>query len=144
MGAPKTAITASPIYFSTVPPCRRICSVIRLKYPVRMARISSGSRRSASGVEPIISANMMVTTRLSSGGSNRFSLPFDDGYARGDAGDPVGGDGNGRVISPFRANAVPHSIQNFARGTLTVPQFGQITRRLPHSRQNLAVGAFMV
>jgi hypothetical protein len=41
-------------------------------------------------------------------------------------------------------NGVPHSMQNFATGRLTVPQFGQTTRRFPHSRQNFAFGGFTV
>jgi hypothetical protein len=41
-------------------------------------------------------------------------------------------------------NAVPHSMQNFAFGKLTVPQFGQMTRRFPHSRQNFAFGGLIV
>src|SRR5689334_22612779 len=105
-----------------------------------MARMSSGSRRSASGVEPVISANITVTTRLSSGGGSNVSLgrellssfvvvsisacpnPFV----------PV-------LLLLFASNAVPHSIQNFAIGRLIVPQFAQMMRRFPHSRQNFAL-----
>src|SRR5712692_8022055 len=102
-----------------------------------MARISSGSKRSAKGVEPIMSANMMVTTRLSSGGFNVLSWPVD-------AGGTSVLDGNGRVASPFAIKAKPHSLQNFATGILTVPQFGQRPKRYPHSRQNFAWGGLTV
>jgi len=81
----------------------------------------------------------MVTTRLSSGSVSLRSLLVD---ARDGAVDAT--DSNGCVGSPFRANAVPHSIQNLAIGWLTVPQFGQMARRLPHSRQNFASGGLTV
>ena len=60
----------------------------------------------------------MVTTRLSSGGVNLLSVFV----ASRDMG--VGGTSsdNGSVLSPFDTNVVPHSMQNFAAGTLTVPQ----------------------
>ena len=102
------------------------------------------SAHSASGVEPMISANMIVTTRLSSGGGNSSNgcvLPLLLASAVADVPDSgVAGDGDagdGRGLSLFAASGVPHSMQNFAMGRLIVPQFGQITRRFPHSRQNL-------
>src|SRR5713226_3727574 len=104
-----------------------------------MARMSSGSRRSARGVEPVISANITVTTRLSSGGGSNVSLGREllssfvavSVFACASPLVPA--------LPLFACNAVPHSIQNFAIGRLTVPQFEQITRRFPHSRQNFAL-----
>ena len=56
-GAPKTAITASPMNFSTVPPNASISARRREWYWLRRARTSSGSRRSARAVNPSRSAN---------------------------------------------------------------------------------------
>ena len=49
-----------------------------------------------------------------------------------------------RVRSVIDGNGKPHSIQNLAAGGLTVPQFGQTSKRWPHSRQNLALGGLRV
>jgi len=45
-------------------------------------------------------------------------------------------------MAGVESNDDPHSMQNLAMGKLTVPQFGQTTRRFPHSRQNFAFGGF--
>src|SRR6266700_6263601 len=109
-----------------------------------MARISSVSRRSARGVEPMISANMMVTTRRSSGllsvsGKGRICsacLPvIEDGVIIA---------GEASSVLAFVGRELPHSIQNFATGGLTVLQCGQTIKRLPHSMQNFAVGGLTV
>src|SRR5579885_1331324 len=104
-----------------------------------MARMSSGSRCAAKGVEPVMSANITVTTRLSSGGC-RIS-------GNGCVTD-LSSDGSmvslGAISVFLSCMLVPHSMQNFAIGKLTVPQFGQTTRRFPHSRQNFAFAGFMV
>ena len=60
-GAPQTAITASPMNFSTVPPYRPITSPARSKYRVRVSRTSSASRSAAYGVKPTRSANRTLT-----------------------------------------------------------------------------------
>src|SRR6266550_2169818 len=65
-GAPKIAITASPMNFSTVPPNFSSSERIRAKYGVRIARTSSGSSRSARAVKPTRSAKRTVTTFRSS------------------------------------------------------------------------------
>jgi hypothetical protein len=93
-----------------------------------------------------MSANMMVTTRLSSGAVSLLLPPAwsdEEGILSLLAGCAGAG------WFPLAAvggcvNAVPHSMQNFAIGKLIVPQFGQTTRRLPHSRQNFAFGGFTV
>src|SRR5712692_618579 len=61
-GTPNIAITASPMYLSTTPPRRWISRASAVKYEPRIARSSSGSRRSPSGVDPEISALRTVTT----------------------------------------------------------------------------------
>src|SRR5215217_6952877 len=60
-GMPNTAMTASPMNFSTVPPCRsRTRRVVRKKRDTT-CRTVSGSRRSPSSVEPAMSAKTTVT-----------------------------------------------------------------------------------
>ena len=65
-GAPKTAITASPMNFSTVPPKRSSSSRRRAWYGRRSERTSSGSICSARDVKPTRSAKRTVTTFRSS------------------------------------------------------------------------------
>jgi hypothetical protein len=60
-GIPKTAMTASPTNFSTVPPWRSITSRKASKYRLIAKRIASGSSRSPSVVEPTTSEKTMVT-----------------------------------------------------------------------------------
>ncbi len=69
-GMPKTAMTASPMNFSTVPPCRSITSFMAAKYRLMRPRTASGSRRSPMAVDPVTSLNRIVTTlRASRAGS---------------------------------------------------------------------------
>ena len=63
---PKTAITASPMNFSTVPPWRSIASVIAAKYRDITRRTASGSSRSPSAVDPVTSQKITVTVFLTS------------------------------------------------------------------------------
>src|SRR5581483_4916978 len=104
-----------------------------------MARISSGSRCAANGVEPVISANITVTTRLSSGGGRNSGSGCVTALSSGDR---MTGLETASVL--LSCKLVPHSMQNFAIGRLIVPQFGQTTRRFPHSRQNFAFAGFTV
>ena len=60
-GTPNTAITASPMNFSTVPPCDSTIAFIRSKYRASNARTASGSVDSPSAVEPATSQNNTVT-----------------------------------------------------------------------------------
>jgi hypothetical protein len=60
-GTPNTAITASPMNFSTVPPSRSTISRIRSKYRASSARNASGSVDSPSAVDPVTSQNSTVT-----------------------------------------------------------------------------------
>ena len=60
-GTPNTAITASPMNFSTVPPCDSTIPRIRSKYRASSARNASGSVDSPSAVDPVTSQNSTVT-----------------------------------------------------------------------------------
>ena len=96
-GAPKTAITASPMNFSTVPPNASISERTRAKYGVRIARTSSGSSFSARAVKPTRSAKSTVTTFRSSA-------------------KPCDRSGSGSA----------QARQNFAIGGFSCPQLGQV------------------
>ena len=71
-GIPKTAMTASPTNFSTVPPWRSMIARRSSKYRRMRARSASGSVDSPSAVEPTRSQKRTVTTlRCSRAGSTR-------------------------------------------------------------------------
>jgi hypothetical protein len=106
-----------------------------------------------------MSANMIVTTRRSSGATSLLLFPSNAAPARLFPLVRVSGACETRVTTgvvdsvgepPFcafsdaGARDAPHSMQNFANGRFTVPQFGQTTSRLPHSRQNFALGGLRV
>ena len=61
-GTPNTAITASPMNFSTTPPWRCTAACIASKYRAMTRRNSSGSSRSPRPVKPATSVNTTVTT----------------------------------------------------------------------------------
>ena len=65
-GAPKTAITASPMNFSSRPPYASIWSRAAAWKRVRVSRTSSGSACSAAAVKPSRSTKRMETSRRSS------------------------------------------------------------------------------
>src|SRR5688572_8526359 len=65
-GAPKTAMTASPMNFSTVPPKRSMSAFTRSWYGRSVARTSSGSARSERSVKPTRSTKRTETTFRSS------------------------------------------------------------------------------
>ena len=94
---PKTAITASPMNFSTVPLWRSIASVIAAKYRDITRRTASGSNRSPSAVEPVTSQKITVTAFRTSPAT-------------------VGVD-SGRGL--------PHALQNRAPSGFSTPQLGQ-------------------
>ncbi len=62
LGIPKTAITASPMNFSTVPPWKVITRSARRKAVSISSRSGSGSRCSPSSVDPTTSAKSTVTS----------------------------------------------------------------------------------
>ena len=75
VGVPHTAITASPMNFSTVPPYSSIRRRQMSKYRERSSRTSSASRDSESGVNPTRSANSTETRRRSAAGASRVAVP---------------------------------------------------------------------
>ena len=60
-GIPNTATRASPITFSTVPPCRSTGPRIAASNRAITPRMTSGSNRSPSSVEPTTSQRSTVT-----------------------------------------------------------------------------------
>jgi hypothetical protein len=66
---PQTAITASPMNFSTTPPYRPTTVRATPKYSDSSSRTASGSRPSANGVKPATSQNSTEHTRRSATGS---------------------------------------------------------------------------
>ena len=60
IGAPKTAMSPSPIYLSRVPPWLKTISVIREKYRFKIILISRGGIVSERRVKPTMSAKRMV------------------------------------------------------------------------------------
>jgi hypothetical protein len=60
-GTPNTAITASPMNFSTVPPWNSTIPFMRSKYRASKPRSASGSTDSPNAVEPVTSQNSTVT-----------------------------------------------------------------------------------
>ena len=64
-GVPQTAITASPMNFSTTPPYRPITVRATLKYSDSNSRTASGSRASDNGVNPTTSQNSTEHIRRS-------------------------------------------------------------------------------
>src|SRR2546428_3335815 len=66
IGTPKVAITESPMNFWTVPPQASIVEVMTEKNRCSRIRQRSGSNRSPSVVDPVMSAKRMVTSLRSS------------------------------------------------------------------------------
>ena len=64
IGAPKNAMTASPMNLSSVPPCSKIASAANVKTRSRNRESSSGSIVSADDVKPTMSAKKTVTSRV--------------------------------------------------------------------------------
>ena len=98
-GTPKTATTASPMNFSTDPPCRSRTALMESNHRPMIERNASGSRRSPRPVEPVTSANTTVTTLRAS-----------------------------RAASGT-ASVAPHDMQNRATSGFGVEQLGQATIR---------------
>jgi len=99
---PNTAITASPMNFSTLPPWRSIARRMASKYRAMICSSDSGSRPCPSSVDPTTSENTTVTVLRASAS---------------------GADGP--------ANAVPHARQNRASAWFSDPHAGQIVLTLP-------------
>src|SRR6266511_2867565 len=128
-GVPHTAMTASPMNFSTVPPYRAMSRRHVSKYADSNSRTSSGSRASLSVVNPTRSANSTETSRRS-----------DDAAAR-----PFGRAAATPAGSTALPSAVPHSPQNRSDGSFGAPQDGHTTASGdPHDEQNFLPSRFTV
>ena len=84
-GVPHTAITASPMNFSTTPPYRPVTVRATAKYPDSNSRTVSGSRDSDSGVNPATSQNSTEHTRRSATGPLASTAPGGAGVVTGEA-----------------------------------------------------------
>jgi hypothetical protein len=112
-GAPKTAMTASPMYFSITPPYWRITSRSAAKYSRCRMRICSGSASSEKDVNPAMSMKRTVMRRRSS-----FLTEL------------------GAV-----STREPHAVQKAASAEMDCPQWTHSrVRRVPQPPQNLSSG----
>ena len=135
-GAPHTAMTASPMNFSIVPPYRPITSEARSKYRVRSSRTSSASRPSENVVNPTRSTNSTLTSRRSATGADTSP---DVEYSMGVSATPT------RPSAGLGRRRVAQFVQNSALGGLTVPQVGQPgASGFPQCMQNRASVRFSV
>jgi hypothetical protein len=123
-GVPHTAITASPMNFSTTPPYRPITVRATAKYSDSSSRTASGSRASASGVNPATSQNSTEHTRRSATGSAITA-------ACGGA-DIVTGE-----VGAISATACPQAWQNRFPAITGSPHAGQPPAEAPQFPQNL-------
>ena len=133
-GAPHTAITASPMNFSTTPPYRPITVRATAKYRVSNSRTASGSRDSDNGVNPTTSQNSTEHTRRSATGSAlgpAFSPAVADGGPDGVAAGPGPG-----PAARTSGSAVPQARQKRSPGVTGSPHVGQPTEGVPHAPQN--------
>ena len=130
-GAPNSAITASPMYFSTTPPYWPTTRRAAAKNPVCSPRTSSGSERSTYGVKSIRSTKSTLIRRRSSC------------------------EGAPRAPPPVPPTLTPHAVQNAASTgsarahcghdrASSVPQRPQKRSSGPGCRPQLAQGALML
>ena len=122
-GVPHTAITASPMNFSTTPPYRVITVRATPKYSDSSSRTASGSRASDRGVNPATSQNSTEQTRRSATGPAAAPAPG------GAASVPDGA--GGRPDS-----WCPQERQNGFPGVTGSPHDGHRLRGAPQSWQN--------
>jgi hypothetical protein len=120
-GVPHTAITASPMNFSTTPPYRPITVRATAKYPDNSSRTASGSRASDNGVNPTTSQNSTEHTRRS---------------ATGPAAATASGGVDVRTGGARSDNCCPQERQNGFPGVTGSPHDGQSPKGVPQSSQN--------
>src|SRR5580693_9192583 len=123
VGVPQTAITASPMNFSTTPPYRPTTVRATAKYSDSSSRTASGSRDSDSGVNPTTSQNSTEHTRRSATGPA-------PGLGSGPAADGTAGAG------PAPASTDPQERQNGLPGETGSPHDGHRPNGAPQSSQN--------
>ncbi|SPE60453.1 hypothetical protein SBV1_420007 [Verrucomicrobia bacterium] len=119
--APNTAIMASPMCFSTVPPWALIKASSRCQSELMCACRSSGSCRSANDVKPEKSANRTVTC------------------LRWPASNPAGAGTGAKLAAALDLAAWPQAGQNRASVGKNSPQLAQRAgRSAPHLKQTRA------
>src|SRR5207247_615410 len=79
MGAPNSAITASPMYLSSVPPSFCTMSVIRVRYSRSLCTTTCGSCFSVKVVKSRMSEKSTVTVRRSPPHESQQQRQRDDG-----------------------------------------------------------------
>src|ERR1700752_4841417 len=95
------------MYLATNPPALVICSAQQRWYAPMISRMSSGSRRADSAVDPTRSTNMTLSWRRSA-------------EAVG-----AGTGGLGAAPAPSAVSVLPHFVQNLALPRLIAPQEAQ-------------------
>src|ERR1041385_1833070 len=133
--APKTAITASPICFSVMPPWAAMISSSFCQTVLMKSRTSSASRLWTKVVKPAKSANRTVICLRSPEGTATGDL--DCGEANAATGWPQAGQKRapgGNAVWQLRQRAVraaPHLTQRRAVAEFSLPQDGQNMTWLP-------------
>jgi hypothetical protein len=122
-GVPHTAITASPMNFSSTPPYRPVTVRATAKYPDSSSRTASGSRDSDNGVNPATSQNSTEHTLRSATGPRASTAP---------GADTVTGEADA-----LSASACPHAWQNRLPAITGSPHAGHRPAGAPQFPQNL-------
>ena len=128
VGTPKTAMTASPMNFSTVPPSRVISSLMAAKNSVICVRTSSGCMSSARRVELTTSANSTVTSLSISSGASAVvttGAPH-EGQKRAESGRPS------PQAEQDAPRTLPHCEQKRAEFGFSVLQSWQVLTAVKH------------
>ena len=127
-GVPHTAITASPMNFSTTPPYRPITVVAVSKYAESSSRTSSGSRASESGVKPTRSQKRTEQSRRSATGTAAWAWRGTAAAAAaGSSGPPQWPQNLNPAVTGWPhdgqdcVSAAPHSPQKRMPSELVVP-----------------------
>ncbi len=141
IGVPQTAMTASPMNFSTIPPCASTIRVAVSKYVLRSSRTASGSRSSAMVVKPTRSVKSTVTRRRSASAAGLVASVLAGAASAASAWPQLAQKrASVRFASPqaeqLRDSAAPQWSQNRPPGRFSVPHPSQRTlvlRRAPWS-----------
>src|ERR1700691_3628743 len=129
-GVPQTAITASPMNFSTAPPYRPMTVRATSKYRDSNSRTASGSRDSDNGVNPTTSQNNTEHTRRSA-----TSFPVGRPTAATGAG-ITSGPADPASTDPALKSTEPQKRQKRLPGVSGSPHAGQAPNGAPQSPQN--------
>ena len=121
VGIPNTAMTASPMNFSTVPPWSSISARIASKYRAMTFRRDSGSSCSPSWVDPVTSQKRIVTVfRTSSAGEAAGSAEpqFEQNFASAALAAPQLE--HAVIARYFLPRSVPNTVRNVRRPSAVV------------------------